>query len=237
MVKLQIERSRSHVNHLKSDSYTDEAVSHEVEPNTQQQERQLPVTTYTVQEVDVLRGREVVKQNLGSAGSICFVVRRPGCYFCRVQALALAVFAAMHPQIIDGFQIFGVVKETGVDDKGLAEFQQNYFSSYPVYCDKSYAFYQALGYRRLGLSEVLNPLALFGILRDVYESVTNKSEQGNVKGEGFVQGGIIIFGADGNPACMYQEETGKDLRVATIAAALGAVRRQAELRGGNVAFR
>ena len=31
-----------------------------------------------VKEVDVLRGREVVRHNAGVAGSLCFVVRRPG---------------------------------------------------------------------------------------------------------------------------------------------------------------
>jgi hypothetical protein len=118
----------------------------------------------------------------------------------------------MYPQAMDGFQIFGVVKERGIDEKGLAEFQQKYFSSYPVYSDESYAFYQALGDRKLSLSQVLNPIALFGIVCDAYQLITSKSVRGNAKGEGLVQGGLIVFGADGKPACMYQEETGKELR-------------------------
>jgi hypothetical protein len=34
--------------------------------------------TKTVSEVDVLRGAEMIKRYAGKAGSICFVVRRPG---------------------------------------------------------------------------------------------------------------------------------------------------------------
>ena len=53
----------------------------EVEINKQQRQ---------VREVDVLRGREVIKRHTGRKGSLCFVVRRPGesttlpaCVFCR----------------------------------------------------------------------------------------------------------------------------------------------------------
>lgn len=120
--------------------------------------------------------------------------------------------------------MFGVVKETGVDDEGLVDYSLDYFRSYPVYVDKSYSFYQALGDRKVGLNQLFNPLALIGILCDAYQRITSKSVTGTAKGEGIVQGGIIIFGADGKPACMYQEETGIDLRVADIASALAAVR-------------
>lgn len=139
------------------------------------------------------------------------------------------MFAALYPELCEGFEIFGIVKETGVDDEGLAEFQQKYFQSYPIYLDKSYAFYQALGDRKVGLSQVIfNPFALFGVLCDAYHRITSKSVGGNVRGEGIVQGGIIMFGVDGKPVCMYEEETGTDLRVADIATALEAVRLQSK---------
>ena len=137
------------------------------------------------------------------------------------------MFAAIAPELLEGFEIFGVVKETGVDDEGLAEFHQKYFGSYPLYRDQSYAFYQALGDRKVGLGVFLNPFSLFAIICDAFNRLTSKSITGNVtKGEGIVQGGIIIFSKDGRPACMYEEETGNDLRVAEIAAALKAVRKQ-----------
>ena len=129
---------------------------------------------------------------------------------------------------MEGFGIFGVVKETGVDDEGLVEFSTKYFGSqYPLYCDKSRAFYQALGDRKVGLSALFNPFSLIGLICDAYTRLTSKSISGNVtKGEGVVQGGIIVFDKNGKPACMYEEETGVDLRVADIVAALKAVRLQ-----------
>ena len=33
---------------------------------------------HTVQEVDVLRSREMIKRHTGKYGTLCFVVRRPG---------------------------------------------------------------------------------------------------------------------------------------------------------------
>ena len=136
------------------------------------------------------------------------------------------MFAALYPVAVQGFRIFGVVKETGVDDEGLADFHKNYFGSNPLYRDTTYAFYQALGDRRVGMGAVLNPSALFGILCDVFDRLRRQKIGGSEKGEGVVQGGIIVFDKDGRPACMYEEEIGNDLRVAEIAAALDVVRKQ-----------
>jgi hypothetical protein len=33
---------------------------------------------FTLKEARLMRGRQVIQENLGSAGSVCFVVRRPG---------------------------------------------------------------------------------------------------------------------------------------------------------------
>lgn len=174
-----------------------------------------------VQEVDVLRGAEMIQRHTGKNGSLCLVVRRPGWYFCREQALTLSVLAAFYPHEFDGFEIFGIVKETGVDDDGLAEFQQKYFANLPLYCDKSYAFYKALGDRKVGLSLALfNPLAILSFLCDTFQRLTQKKIDGNVRGEGFVQGGIVFFGKDGKPECTYEEETGVDLRVQDIVTAM-----------------
>jgi len=140
-----------------------------------------------------------------------------------------------------GFEIWGVVKETGVDDAGLADFSANYLGAqYPLYCDKTRAFYQALGDRKVGLSTLLNPSSFYGFVCDAYTRLTSSSKSMSTnaataattaglstsKGEGLVQGGIIVFDQLGNPVAMYEEETGVDLRVADIAAALNAVRQQ-----------
>ncbi len=51
-----------------------------------------------------------------------------------------------------------------------------------------------------------------------------KGLEGNLKGEGLVQGGIIIFGKDGEAKYAYREETGSPLPVDEILSALDAVR-------------
>lgn len=129
----------------------------------------------------------------------------------------------MYPDIFEGVKIFGIVKETAVDDDGLVEFVDKYFD-FPVYCDKTYAFYRALGDRKVGIVDILNPLALVGIICDSASRVLEKSIDGNFYGEGIVQGGYVFFGSDRKPRFMYQEETGKDLKVAELAAALEVVR-------------
>jgi hypothetical protein len=155
-------------------------------------------------------------------GSLCYVVRRPGCPFCREQAFTLSVLASNFPEFWRGIRIFGVVKET-VDPIGLMEFHNTYFP-YPLYCDKSYSFYQALGDRRIRLSGLLHTFSLVSLLCDAYHRMSEKHVKGNLKGEGIVQGGIIIFDKNGKPFAMSPEETGKDLRVKNILAALQALR-------------
>ena len=136
----------------------------------------------------------------------------------------------MYPEILEGFDIFGVVKET-VDECGLLEFSSTYFRSYPLFVDKSYCFYQALGDRKVGFGSLLNPIALVGILCDAVTRLSKKSISGNVMGEGIVQGGLIVFGPDRQPVAMYPEETGQDLRIADLAAALQVIRRRASSSG------
>jgi AhpC/TSA antioxidant enzyme len=146
--------------------------------------------------------------------------------------------------IFEGFSLFGIVKETtGVE--GLPEFSREAFASRPLYGDSSYAFYQALGDRKVSLSQLITPAAIMGMVCDTYRRTVNKrkslltratsdgsansntsSGSTTIMGEGIVQGGVIIFDANGKPACMYPEETGADLRIGDIAAALAAVRQQ-----------
>jgi hypothetical protein len=69
-----------------------------------------------------LLSKDIFKSHSGEVGSICYVVRRPGRPFCREEGLALTELAANPHNPLAGFGLFGVVKETGVDDKGLVEF-------------------------------------------------------------------------------------------------------------------
>ena len=142
--------------------------------------------------------------------------------------MTLSVLAAHQKEAFEGFGMFGIVKETGVDDGGLMEFHEKYFS-YPLFCDKSYSFYQALGDRKVSAAIILNPISLITMACDAYMRITSKGIGGNVgKGEGLVQGGIIIFDKKGKPRFAYEEDTGHDLPVKDILAAINAVRRDSE---------
>lgn len=139
--------------------------------------------------------------------------------------MTLSVIAALFEERLAGFKIFGIVKETGVDDAGLVEFQSTYFQ-YQLFCDKSYSFYRSLGDRKVGLSALWNPFSLFSIACEAFQRLKDKNVEGNLKGEGLVQGGIIFFGPDGKPKYVYEEATGKDLPVAELVAVLDAMRRE-----------
>lgn len=141
--------------------------------------------------------------------------------------MTLSVLAAQRKEAFDGFGIFAIIKETGIDDEGLIEFHKSYFP-YPTFCDKSYSFYQALGDRKVSINFVFNPLSLFSFICEAYKRITSKGIQGNFKGEGIVQGGVIIFDKEGKPRHAYEEETGEDLPVKDILAALNAVRRESQ---------
>lgn len=120
--------------------------------------------------------------------------------------------------------MFGVIKETGVDDEGLAEFNQKSFP-FPLYRDADRAFYEALGNRKLSLP--WNPISMVKgmfFLRNVSKRVSEKNIEGNLTGEGLTKGGVILFGKDGKQKYAYPEETFSEMPVDDILAAAEAVK-------------
>jgi len=160
---------------------------------------------------------DVIKRHSGKNGCIAFAVRRPGWVLCREEGKAIADLAARDDNPLDGFGIFGVVKETGVDDEGLAEFESEYFS-YPLYRDESTTFYEALGRRKMAVKS-WNPFKIWRGLKEVGKRIKEKNISGNMKGEGLIQGGIIIFDKNGKARYAYREETGFEVPVNDIIAA------------------
>ena len=100
------------------------------------------------------------------------------------------------------------MKETGVDDDGLEEFHRKYFT-YPLYLDHDKEFYGALGGRTLSF------YSLFGLIPKSFgslgERLKAKQIEGNFKGEGFLQGGVMMFNSAGDLVYSYQEVTGEEL--------------------------
>ena len=133
------------------------------------------------------------------------------------QALSTSLLAANNA-LAKKFGVFGIIKETGVDDEGLLEFYNDYFS-YPLYLDQTKQFYKALGSRQLSLP-TFNPIKLWKGFSDLAKRMEEKNLTGNMKGEGLVQGGVIIFDKIGQPRAVYLEETGKQMPVDDIVQAM-----------------
>lgn len=116
---------------------------------------------------------------------------------------------------LHGFECFGVVKETGVDDEGLDVLQKDYFP-FPLYKDPGMEFYKALGNRKIGVAQVigLTGKAIFGFSR----RLSKKKIQTNYIGEGLIQGGVILFDKNGFPKFCHKEETGDELPIEDIVA-------------------
>lgn len=122
---------------------------------------------------------------------------------------------------IDNVQ-FVIVKEIGVDDEGLSVFYNDHFK-YPLFKDNGLVFYNDFfGKRKLWLT-TYNPLKLYSGYKDMTNRLKEKKLEGNMVGEGIVQGGVIIFDKNGLAKYAYEEETGKELNMDDIVAALKAV--------------
>jgi hypothetical protein len=131
---------------------------------------------------------------------------------------------------LEGFGLFGIVKETGVDDVGLMEFQRDYFP-FPLYKDEKLVFYNDFFGRRTLKLTTWNPIRLYRGYKKMSQRLKEKNLDGNLTGEGLVQGGIIVFGKDGKAKYAYEEETGSEIPIDDILASLNAVR--ADVKEGN----
>lgn len=118
--------------------------------------------------------------------------------------------------------MFGTVKEVGVDDEGLAVFYNDHFK-YQLYKDDGLVLYNDFfGRRKLKLN-TYNPLSLYRGYKDMTKRLDGKKLEGNMTGEGMIQGGLIIFDKHGKAKYAYEEETGKELVMEDIIAALKAM--------------
>jgi len=127
---------------------------------------------------------------------------------------------------MEGFQMFGVVKETGVDDEGLGAFYNQYFK-YPLFKDDGLVLYNDFFGKRSIKLTTWNPFKLYSGYTGMSKRMKEKKLKGNMVGEGMVQGGLIIFDKNGNARYAYEEDIGSELEMDDIVAALKAVQSDA----------
>lgn len=116
--------------------------------------------------------------------------------------------------------VWGVVKETEADGEGVYEFHDKYFP-FPLYRDDGLELYKALGNKKLGL-KTWNPFRLFRGYRTLAARLDKKNITGNLKGEGIVQGGILIF-TNGELKFDFPEDTGEPLDMDELNAAIASL--------------
>lgn len=131
--------------------------------------------------------------------------------------------AALENKPFDGFEMFGIVKETGVDDAGLEEFYKEHFP-FPLYKDETLKFYEALGNGSVTDAIMYNPFKAISAFRRHVKRQKEKNITGNLIGEGIRSGGLIIFGKDGSPQYMLPEQTGTLFDGDELSAAMEIVR-------------
>lgn len=110
--------------------------------------------------------------------------------------------STVRPRAIAIIKEVAPVKDAKTDaELGVNEFQTKYFGNNPVYLDRDKNCYKALGSRKL-LSQSLssyNPFTLWKNFKSLLARVKGKGIEGNLNGEGFLQGGIMLFNNRLNP--------------------------------------
>lgn len=135
------------------------------------------------------------------------------------------------------FAFLGIIKEVGVDDEGLSDFSAKYYPGRQLYLDEALDFYRLLGdgsVRKMSLLRtLLRPIKLYRGIKEIGRRHTEKGIEQNMKGEGLVQGGVIVFDSEVKPVYVYQEKTGDELPREEILDAMREVKRQKDESSGS----
>lgn len=138
---------------------------------------------------------------------------------CREHGRQLTNMATNHTELMNKFNLWGVVKEIGVDDEGLSKFYNEYFT-FQLFKDDGLVLYNDFfGKRKIGLT-TYNPIKLYRGYKEMTNRLNGKGLDGNMTGEGMIQGGLIIFDKEGNARYAYEEIIGDELMIDDIVAAL-----------------
>lgn len=120
--------------------------------------------------------------------------------------------------------IVGIVKEPEIEEpvedeaklRGLACFEKDYFCG-PLYLsDEARTVYEYLGNRpiftwgTLGKA-LLNPFKVRGEIKALGERMKSKKIEGNLVGDGLIQGGVLCIAPDGELKYTFLEQAGKGI--------------------------
>lgn len=110
----------------------------------------------------------------------------------------------------NNINLFGVIKEVGVDDEGLADFENKYFNHNDLFLDAEKGFYAALGNKSLTNQRLhsWNPFTLYSDFNKLMGRMKDKGIEGNLKGEGLLKGGLYIVSPTAGVVYEHKEQSG-----------------------------
>lgn len=122
---------------------------------------------------------------------------------CRLGAKQLS---AIKPQLdANNVRLVGV----GVEELGVEEFVQGKYWSGELYIDQKKSSYKALGFRRLGYLAIAGAV-MSKALRAGLAKAKEAGIEGNIKGDGFQNGGLIIVSKEGKVLFEYKQQEPSD---------------------------
>ncbi|KAM7540893.1 hypothetical protein Aperf_G00000036975 [Anoplocephala perfoliata] len=127
------------------------------------------------------------------------LLRRFGCILCRLEALELSRFK----QALQGKGVRLIA--IGHDKDGLEEFKAGNFFDGELYLDESRDTYKSLKYERVGVIPGLWSIAS-GAGRSVIREAKSKKVEGNLKGDGWQTGGLLVIDKDGKVLYSFKQD-------------------------------
>lgn len=175
-----------------------------------------------------IAGTAIIAQEIWNTNPVLvFVTRRPGWVLCREEAKDLSDLFAQGK--FPGVKLISVIKEIAPTTQaatdeilGVGEFQSNYFKDYPVYLNEGKEFYSYLGNKSLFKQKLWtwNPFALYTSFKNLGTRLKEKKIDGNMVGEGLIQGGVLLISPTEGVVYSYNEATGYELPLFEISEAI-----------------
>ena len=131
-----------------------------------------------------------------------FCIRRAGCGSCRNNGRQLG---QLKEEYGSKMNLFGIVKETGVDDEALLEFYSDYFP-FPLHQDTKQDAFRFFGNRKISVWKLFRTAKRVGKMYDK-RKIVNRPLGGDI----FTQGGVLLFDKSGKLRFVFYESYGDDL--------------------------